>query len=71
METGGSSRGDPFDIEDVLNLSDMLTHFQMARRVMGDTRLKEIVGKEPDAYEADMKKRLEAARGILKKMAFS
>ena len=64
-EVGGSAQGEPFGIEDVLDLHDQCEKLKIARVVMGDEWIRTNLHEEPDLLEADLRERREQARGRL------
>lgn len=63
-ETGGTVSGEPFDIEELMDLGERLQTLQFARQSMGDERVKIIVGQDPAVLEATLRDKM--AEGLKK-----
>jgi len=68
-QIGGTTEGEPFDLETVFDLHDQCEKLRMARAVLGDEWVKTNLGGEAEELEADLRERREQARETLKELA--
>lgn len=69
-DKGGTKSGDPFDLEDILNLHDKLAKIRLARRIMGDDWFKKEIGKDPALMEIEASERLAESKKKLRELAY-
>jgi len=69
--TGGSKAGEPFDVEEVMNISDKLQSLQFARKSMGDEAVKAMLGQDPALLETNLREKRAEGRKMLLKLAMS
>lgn len=69
--TGGSLRGEPFDIEDAINLPERLHNFRIARRLFGDDWVKKNLNVDPALEEARLAEKQKKAISMLRKLAIT
>ena len=68
-EVVGSAEGEPFDLDDILDLHDQCEKLKFARAILGDDWVRTNLHGEPDLMEADLQERRQEAREKLQALA--